>query len=308
MSKIVIPPPLKQGDTIGIVSVASKVEKDRLQPGLELLKSLGHNVIEAPHLWEDFHQFSAPDEVRASDFQQMIDNRNINAIICSRGGYGTYRTLMHIDWTGFKSHPKWIAGFSDITVIHSALHQMGFASVHGAMPGYFIENGLPTNSFSTLHSTLQNHAAEYTFDAHEKNVLGCAQGQLVGGNLSILYSLRGTGFDLDTEGKVLFIEDLNEYLYHIDRIMMNLKTGGRLEKLSGLLVGSFTKMKDNDTPFGMSVEEIVLDAVKEYGFPVAFGFPAGHQKENWALGLGTQVRLSVEKGKSQLHFENSNTI
>jgi muramoyltetrapeptide carboxypeptidase len=271
-------------------------------PGIKLLKSLGYYVAEAEHLWGSHHQFAATDRDRTSDLQKMVDDQRIKAIICSRGGYGSLRTLLPIDWSVFRKNPKWIVGFSDITVIHSALNKMGIASMHGAMPRYFADEERPSMSFMSLLDALENKPVEYSFGAHQQNRCGKAQAQLVGGNLSILYSLRGTPFDLDVKGKILFVEDLNEYLYHIDRIMMNLKFGGVLSQLAGLVVGSFTAMKDHETPFGMNVEEIIRNAVDEYGYPVAFGLPAGHQKDNMALPLGRKATLVVSEGGSELNF------
>jgi len=290
---MIIPPPLVIGSKIAIVSTASKIDAEFVLSASEVLKMDGFEVIVEPHTLSNFHQYAGTDSSRASDLQHAIDDPEIAAIICSRGGYGTLRTIQHIDWSKFKMNPKWIVGFSDVTVLHSALNGMGIASIHGVMLRYFTENKQLTNSYISLKKALEGEPLTYSTPAEKYNREGDSCGELVGGNLSILYSLRGTPYDIDTDGKILFIEDLSEYLYHLDRMMLNFKTGGKLAKLAGLIVGSFTGMKDNDTPFGKCVEEIILDAVSEYDYPVAFNFPAGHQNENFALKMGIKTTLSV---------------
>jgi len=280
---MIVPPYLKPGDTIGIVSTASRIEKQVVEPAIELLSNLGFKVEVGRHTFSSFHQYSSSDSERAADLQAMLDNDNIKAIVCSRGGYGTLRTLQNINWDAFLQNPKWIVGFSDVTVLHSALNTLGIA----------LEDENPSFSFDTLLLALTNKPLTYELPTNPNNRLGKASGQLVGGNLSILYSLRGTPYDIDTRGKILFIEDLSEYLYHLDRMMMNLKTGGKLEPLAGMIVGNFTGMKDHDIPYGKTVEEIIFDSVKEYDFPVVFQFPAGHSKENFALKLGMDISLEI---------------
>ncbi len=290
---MIFPKSIKPGQKIGIVSTASKIDKEIVLTAVELLESMGYQTEIGAHALSQFHQFAATDAERASDLQLMLDNPEIKAIICSRGGYGSLRTLELIDWTNFIKHPKWIVGFSDVTVLHSKLNLLGISSIHGVMLKYFYDGEVPSQSFNYLFDTLTGKSIEYQIQTNSLNRKGETSGELVGGNLSILYSLRGTPYDIDTEGKILFIEDLDEYLYHIDRMMMNLKVGEKLSKLAGLIVGSFTCMKDNDTPFGKSVEEIILDSVKEYDFPVAFNFPAGHAKENFALKMGSKISLTI---------------
>jgi muramoyltetrapeptide carboxypeptidase len=295
---MVIPPFLKPGDKIGIVSTASKIDRQVVEPAINLLTELGYQVEIGKHTFSAFHQFSSTDADRAADLQSMLDNTEIKAIICSRGGYGTLRTLELIDFTKFILNPKWIIGFSDVTVLHSKMNILGFASIHGVMPRYFLFEGKSSPSFKTLLDAINGQALNYTFPSGVNNRPGKATGQLVGGNLSILFSLRGTYYDVDTAGKILFIEDLGEYLYHLDRMMVNLKTGGKLEHLSGLLVGNFSGMKDLDEPYGKSVEEIIFDAVRDYNFPVAFQFPAGHAEDNYALKLGVETTLEVTNSES----------
>jgi muramoyltetrapeptide carboxypeptidase len=287
------PAPLRIGDKIGIISTASAIEKATITPAIELLKSKGFEIVTGEFLLARHHQFAGTDQQRAHDLQIMLDTPDIKAIICSRGGYGTLRTLQYIDWKIFLKFPKWIVGFSDVTVLHSQLHQLNIASIHGVMLGYFLRQNKPSESFGFLVNALEGEKINYTLPASTYNKLGKATGQVVGGNLSILFSLRGTPYDIDTNNKILFIEDLNEYLYHIDRIMLNLKTGGKLARLSALIVGGFTAMKDNETPFGKSLEEIILNAVEDYDYPVIFDFPAGHQINNFAIKLGCKAQISV---------------
>lgn len=292
---MIIPPLVNPGDKIGIVSTASKIDRQVVEPAIQLLKTMDYRVEIGEHSFSQYHQYASTDDNRAYDLQVMIDNPEIKTIICSRGGYGSLRTLELINWNKFMQNPKWIVGFSDVTVLHSKLNRLGYASIHGVMPGYFLKNDNPSPSFQTLLDALTGHPLKYKISANENNRPGNVTGELIGGNLSILYSLRGTSYDIDTRGKILFIEDIGEYLYHLDRMMMNLKTGGKLEHLAGLLVGNFSGIKDQDTPYGKSVEEIIFDAVKEYDFPVIFDFPAGHCENNFALRLGTDISIKTNK-------------
>jgi muramoyltetrapeptide carboxypeptidase len=298
MTSIQKPETLKHGDTVGIVSPASKIDEKHVKSAVGQLRALGYNVPVGDYALEQHNTFAGTDMQRASDLQTMLDDPEVKAILCSRGGYGTLRTLQHVSWNGFKKHPKWIVGFSDITALHSALHKMGYASIHGVMTAYFTNEGKPSKSLQTLMNALTGVPNKYTFAHSKYNVTGEASGVVIGGNLSVLLSLRGTPIDIDTRGKILFIEDLAEYLYYIDRIMMNLKTGGVFEGLKGLIVGGFTGLKDNDTPFGMTYEEIILDSVQEYNFPVAFDFPAGHQPENYAIKMGCEAQITVTDKKT----------
>ncbi|MFA9391436.1 MAG: LD-carboxypeptidase [Prolixibacteraceae bacterium] len=289
-----IPPYLKKGDLIGIVSSASKIDQLIVEPAVELLRSLGFRVELGQHIFAQHHQFAGSDEERAADLQYMVDHKQMKAIVFSRGGYGTLRTLQSIDWKLFQQKPKWLIGFSDVTVLHSQLNQLKIASIHGVMPRYFYEENKATESFNTLLNVLKGKVVEYHIEPSTYNKAGHVSGEVIGGNLSILYSLRGTSMDIDTKGKILFIEDLSEYLYHLDRMMMNLKIGQKLERLRGLIVGGFSGMKDNGTPYGKTVEEIILDAVADYNYPVVFDFPAGHQANNFAIKLGCHATMTVD--------------
>ncbi|HCR92167.1 MAG TPA: LD-carboxypeptidase [Prolixibacteraceae bacterium] len=286
-----IPPFLKSGDRIRVVSPAGKIRAEKVMPGIELLREQGLEVVIGEHVFAEHFQYAGTDLQRVDDLQLALDDPKTKAIICARGGYGSIRILEYLNFSAIKKNPKWMVGFSDITILHSVFNKLELASIHGAMPGFFIQNGQPSESFRNLLATLTGNPTIYNFDAHPQNRNGEARGELVGGNLSLLYSLSGTPYDLVTRGKILFIEDVAEYLYHLDRMMMNLRLSGKLEKLAGLLVGSFTETKDNESPFGKSVEEIILDAVRDYDFPVCFGFPAGHIDRNMPVILGAGYSL-----------------
>jgi muramoyltetrapeptide carboxypeptidase len=293
VNTIKVPQYIRPGDTIGFVSTASVIDPNVVEPAVGLLNEMGYRVLKSENLYSRNHQFAGTDLQRSSDIQYLIDHPEVKAIVCSRGGYGSLRAASLVNWDKFDLNPKWMVGFSDVTVIHSRLHNAGVASIHGVMPRYFLSNGDPSESFMHLADALIGKPMFYTVETSPYNRIGKAVGQVVGGNLSILYSLRGTPFDIDTNGKILFIEDLSEYLYHLDRMMTNLKIGGRLDNLAALVVGSFTGMKDNDTPFGKSAEEIILEAVSEFAYPVLFNFPAGHREMNFPLKLGVEAALEV---------------
>lgn len=289
---------LKKGDKIGIVATARKVSKEEMQPAIAILKSWGLQVVLGKNLFKSDHQFSGTDNERTTDLQTMLDDASVKAVISARGGYGTMRIIDKIDFKKFKKHPKWIIGYSDITVLHSHIHNMGIETIHATMPINFAKNKEATES---LRKALFGEKLAYEVKAHKLNRKGNATGQLVGGNLSLLYALTGSISDVDTKGKILFIEDLDEYLYHIDRMMLNLKRSGKLKNLKGLIVGGMSDMKDNTIPFGKTAEEIILDTVKEYKYPVCLHFPAGHVDRNLALILGRTIKLSVGEN-CKIHF------
>ena len=289
-----LPPYLQTGDRIGIVACARKISKEELQFSIDTFTNWGLEVVLSKNLFEQHHQFAGTDEQRAEDLQTMLDDSSVKAIICARGGYGTLRIIDKIDFTKFKQHPKWMIGFSDVTVLHSHIHNLGIQTLHAKMLLNINKN---PESTETLRKALFGEALNYEVESHPLNRKGNAEGQLVGGNLSLLYALAGSVSDIDTKGKILFIEDLDEYLYHIDRMMVSLKRYGKLSELAGLVVGGMTDMKDNQIPFGKNAEEIILDAVKEYNYPVCFSFSAGHIDRNLAIVLGKKVVLNVdEKG------------
>jgi len=227
--------------------------------------------------------------------QQMLDDDSIRAIVCSRGGYGTVRIIDRLDFTRFRQNPKWIVGYSDITVLHAHIHQLfGIETIHATMP-INIRNEKKDETLKTLMLALSGGPVAYSYPKTPLSREGSAEGLLVGGNLSILYNLMGTGSELDTTGKILFLEEVDEFLYHIDRMMVNLNRAGKLAKLKGLIVGGMSKMNDNAIPFGKNANEIIADAVREYKFPVCFDFPAGHLDTNLALIMGRNIHLRVGK-------------
>ncbi|MCG3166022.1 MAG: putative murein peptide carboxypeptidase [Bacteroidia bacterium] len=297
------PPYLKPGDKIGIVSTARKISREELQPAVECFEKEGFEIVFGKNLFKELNQFSGTDDERAEDFQLMMNNSEIKAILCARGGYGTVRIIDKLDFTAFRKNPKWVCGFSDVTVLHSHIWQnFGIETIHSIMPVQLKKLGGKSDAAKTLVKSLKGETLDYEFPAHPLNRTGNAEGILLGGNLSILYSLLGSVSDIDTAGKILFIEDIDEYLYHIDRMMMAMKRSGKLDKLKGLIVGGMSDMKDNTIPFGKTVEEIIVDAVKEYGFPVCFNFPAGHIANNYAFYLGKTAKLKVDNTGSSLVF------
>lgn len=302
--KMITPPYLQKGDTIAIVATARKNIDDNLKPTLDLLHSWGLQVVIGSSIGLDLNQLAGTDEQRAADFQKQMDNPNIKAIWCARGGYGTVRMIDLLDFTKFKKSPKWIVGFSDVTVLHNHLNTMGYKSIHGTMP-VSIEKTAP-ESIETLRTALFGEPLQYKIDPFPINRFGKATGELVGGNLSILYSLLGSKSAIDCTDKILFIEDLDEYLYHIDRMMMNLKRNGCLESIKGIIVGGMTKMKDNDIPWGKNALEIIEDVTKNYNIPILYNFPAGHVHDNRALIMGNKVTMDVNANCNTVVFEKQN--
>jgi len=279
---MIIPPFLQRGDRIRIVAPAGKVQKDKVLPGIELLMEEGYEVIIGNHVFDKQFQYAGTDHHRRKDLQEAFNDPETKAIVCARGGYGTVRIIEELDFSTFLKFPKWLVGFSDITILHSLLNTYRIASVHGSMPGFFLENKKITRSFLNLMELLSSGRSCIETAGHKMNRKGSARGELVGGNLSLLYSLQGTAWQLETSGKILIIEDVGEYFYHLDRMMQNLKLAGQLRNLKGMVVGGFTEMKDNESAFGKTADEIILEAVSEYDFPVCFDFPVGHISKNLA--------------------------
>lgn len=303
---MITPPYLKKGDKVGLVATARKVSATEMQPAIHQLEKWGLEVVEAPHLYAAYHQFAGEDEQRAADLQQMLDDKNIKAILCARGGYGTVRIIDRLDFTAFRKSPKWIIGYSDITVLHAHIQQnFGIETMHAVMPLDFSPRGFTHLGTQTLRDALSGQQISCVTAHHPLNREGSAKAEIVGGNLSILYSLTGTSSQLKTEGRILFMEDLDEYLYHIDRMMMNLKRSGMLSGLKGLIVGGMTRMNDNKVPFGKTAEQIIAEAVADQAYPVAFGFPAGHMAEQCALIMGRKATLKVDAKKSSLSFDKA---
>ena len=299
---------LQSGDKVAIVATARKIAPEELTSSIKLLQSWGLEVVIPEGLFAEDHQFAGNDETRARVLQQQLDDPNIKAIICARGGYGTVRIIDKLDFHTFSLYPKWIVGYSDVTVLHSHLHRhLCCETLHATMPINIPKDAFQTGypATETLYKALFGEPLSYKFEGTGMNKVGNAEAPIVGGNLSILYSLCGSPSDIDTEGKILFIEDLNEYLYHIDRMIQNLKRCGKLSKLKGLVVGALSDMHDNTVPFGQTAEEIILSAVSEYDYPVCFHAPFGHiGTENRALKMGSVASLQVSKEKVSLSFLN----
>ena len=299
------PPYLQKGDSIAIVAPARSVIIEEMLPAITLFEEWGLKVVLGEHLFAVQNQFAGTEEERAEDFQAMLDNDEIKAIICARGGYGVVRIIDLLRFDHFCEHPKWIVGYSDVTVLHSHIHScFDIETLHATMPINVYANPNYESSES-LYDALFGKQLSYQIQTSTFSRVGEGKGELIGGNLSILYSLSATESDIDTTGKILFIEDLDEYLYHIDRMMLNLKRSGKLSHLAGLIIGGLTEMRDNTIPFGSSAEEIITSAIAEYDYPVCFGFPAGHGDDNRALIFGREVSLIVAEEISELTFDRA---
>jgi len=286
-----VPPYLKKGDKVAITCPAKKLPNP-MTDAVNLLQSWGLKVVLGETVEASYYQFAGDDDLRAKDMQQFIDDDSIKAIIAARGGYGVIRMIDKVDFSRFPKKGKWLVGFSDITLLHTHIFaRYGVETIHGQMPVNIPDAS--AESLQTLRKALFGEDLAYSFTSHAHNRGGQASGILIGGNLSLLLAASGSVSDLDYSGKILFIEDVGEYLYAIDRMIRTLKRAGKLENLAGLIVGAFTDVKDNDIPFGQTVPEIIMEAVKEYNYPVCFDFPAGHIPNNCALVLGKRVNLSV---------------
>lgn len=294
---------LQQGDRVAIVATARKVSRQEMTPAIRLLQSWGLQVVEPNGLYNECHQMAGNDSQRAQMLQQALDDDSIRAVFCARGGYGTVRIIDRIDFTRFVHRPKWVVGYSDVTVLHSHIaRQWGIPTMHAIMPINIPDDAVQTDypAIHSLHDALFGTTLSYQLSAPcQIGNAGNATAPIVGGNLSILYSLLGSNSDIDTTGKILIIEDLDEYLYHIDRMIMALKRAGRLERLRGLIVGAMSDMHDNTVPFGSTAEEIVWDAVQEYDYPVCFHAKFGHiGTENLTLPMGIESTLNVSNDGS----------
>lgn len=287
-----IPPFLSAGDEVIIVAPANKVERKDMYAARDMLASWGLRVRFGQHLFSDYHRFSGSDEERISDLQAALDDAEAKAILCARGGYGTSRIVDQLQWQGFKKNPKWLVGFSDITSLHGMLDKLGYASLHATMPALMIRKE-EQGSAESLRRALGGNFNAIEVGHHPHNRFGKAKTEVVGGNLSMLVHCLGTPSEVDTKGKILFIEDLDEYHYHIDRMMVQLKRAQKLERLAGLVVGTFSDLRENTVAFGKEYHEIIREHVHEYSYPVAFGFPIGHQPPNLALPFGMPFELAV---------------
>lgn len=300
--KTSIPPYLQKGDTIGITAPAGFMPIEKMQTCIETLDSWGYTV----QLGTTTHSssqnyFSGTDEERLNDLQQMLDDRNIKAILCARGGYGMSRIIDRIDFKKFRKHPKWIIGFSDITVLHShVFFNYKIASLHAPMAAAFNDGQSGNRYILSLKNAIEGKPLHYECPSHGFNKTGETKGQLIGGNLSLLAHLTGTCSDIKTKNKILFLEDVGEYLYNIDRLLLQLKRSRKLEKLAGLIIGGFTDSKDTERPFGKTAYDIIYEQVNEYDYPICFGFPVSHEKENYALKIGAKFHLKIQNDKAIL--------
>ena len=295
---------LKKGSVIGITCPAGYVSNDRVAYALDVLQYWGFRVKVGNTVGGEHFYFSGTDEERLQDLQAMLDDPGIDAILMGRGGYGVSRIIDRIDFTAFLKKPKWICGFSDITVLHNHIQaRFGIATLHSPMCAAFKPETINSDHIKNFFAALTGESLFYHAAPSSFNRTGIAEGILTGGNLAILAHLTGSPSEADTAGKILFIEDIGEHLYHIDRLMLNLKRAGKLDHLKALIVGSFTEIEDTERPFGQTVEEIISDKVKEYDYPVCFNFPCGHQEENFTLTLGMTHRLIVTEQGGQLELK-----
>ena len=292
---------LQRGDKIQIVAPARKISLEELQPAITYFQNHGWEVLCSNLLWGQYHQFSGTDDMRAADMQQALDNPDVKAVICARGGYGGMRIIDKLDFSAFKNHPKWLCGYSDTTVFHAHINQvLNLPSLHCTMPINIDADSYHSAALHTMVQALTTGKVHYTIPAAEGNRAGQTQAKIVGGNLSILYAVNGSVSDIDTDGKILFIEDLDEYLYHIDRMMLCLKRSGKLSRLKGLIVGGMSDMHDNTVPFGFDAKEIIMQHVQEYDYPVCFDFPAGHIKDNRAIIMNAPATLNIDNSSVTL--------
>ena len=296
------PPYLHQGDTIGLVCPAGYMAIDKAQTCITVLQEWGYNVKVGNTLGKEaVNYFSGTDEERLADLQQMLDDDEVKAILCARGGYGTSRIIDRLDFKRFKENPKWIIGYSDVTVLLSHIYRnYKITSLHAPMAAAFNDEGYKNEYVQSLKDALEGKKIKYTIDVHELNRKGEAIGELVGGNLSMLTHLIGSSSEPKTKGRILFIEDIGEYYYKIDRMLLQLKRAGKLENLAGLIVGGFTDMQDTTLKFGQDVYDLIHDKIKEYDYPVCFNFPVGHQTNNYAMKIGAGFKLKVGKNKVTL--------
>ena len=288
-------PYLKTGSKVAIVAPARKVTREEMQFAINWLKDNGFIPVYDDRLFAEHYIFAGDDDFRAAVLQEYLDDASINAIWFARGGYGSIRIIDKLDFTKFLQYPKWIIGFSDTTVFHGKLSRLGCPSLHASMP-FFLENKTP-EALQSLYDALSGRTLHYEISSHTLNRMGEVESEVVGGNLSVLYGMIGSDTFPETDGKILFIEEVDEYIYHIDRMMHALKRAGKLAHLKALIVGGLTQIHDNPDPFGKSVEEMIAEAVSDYGYPLCFGFPAGHFSDNRALVFGKKSRIEVTTEK-----------
>lgn len=301
MSKIQ-PPFLKPGDTVGIVSPSWFIDPSKLTEAVSYLEQWKLKVKIGKNAAKQSGPFAGSDEERLSDLQEMTNDENVKAVICSRGGYGLLRIISKVDFSALRKNPKWYAGFSDITVLHNWLNEVcGLVSIHSDMPLNFNNPSKSPKTFSTLRQALFGDLEKVEWSGKSIRP-GKPEGEITGGNLSLVYSLIGTAAEPETAGKILFLEDVGENFYHIDRMLVSLKLAGKLERLSALIIGGMNDITETKVPWGKSIEETVIDNVREYGYPVLFNFPAGHVPDNRAFFVGRNARIESRNEKNVLKF------
>ncbi len=298
---IVIPPYLKKNDTIAIVCPSGYMPYENAVICIKTLQEWGFKVKVGNTLGNQFHYFSGTDEERLTDFQQMLDDDSVQAILCGRGGYGLTRIIDKVDFKKFAKKPKWIIGFSDVTVLHAHINQrIKIATLHAPMVNAFNDGGFEQASILSMKKVLEGKPINYKTAIHPLNRNGKAVGSLIGGNLAIIAHLIGTTSSYQTKNKILFVEDVGEYIYNVDRMFLQLKRNGMLKHLAALIIGGFSEMKDTTIPFGEEVYTIIKQHVEEYNYPVCFNFPVSHEKTNMALKVGVQYQLTVTNKQVQL--------
>lgn len=301
MNNLVLPPYLHEGDKVAIVSPSSKIDKSFLKGAKKRLESWGFKVVMGKHAGGESGRFAGSINQRLKDFQEAMDHPDIKAILCSRGGYGAIHLVDQLDFTQFCKHPKWVMGFSDITALHSLIQSHGIASLHSLMARHLTVETEDDPCTLHLKNILSGNLPHYSCERHKLNRPGTAEGILRGGNMAVFYGLRGTPYDIPPEGTILFIEDVSERPHAIERMMYNLKLGGMLEKLSGLIIGQFTEYDENRS-LGKELYGALADLVKEYDYPVCFNFPVGHVTHNLPLINGAKVEFTVSKKAVDLKF------
>jgi len=296
---------LQKGDTIAILAPAGLIkDKTNIFQAIELAENWGLHVVLGNHIFDKDHHFAGTDANRLVDFQTALDDTSIKAIWCARGGYGTVRIIDDLNFDLFKKHPKWIIGYSDITVLHSHIHNLGIETLHAMMPvNMDIPEEKRSGSVDSFKKALFGKKLNYSIPSSHYNKKGTAKGILVGGNLTILENLLGSTSAIETSDKILFIEEIGEYKYHIDRLLRALKRNNYFKNCKGLIIGGMTHIKKNNPSFGQSIETLILETIKEYKFPVTFDFPAGHDDDNRALYLGKTIELTVEAAVTTVNFK-----
>ena len=305
-TQLIQPEPLKSGDTISILAPSGVLNNfdNKITKAINIFRSWGLNVVLGNHIYDKNGHFAGTDKNREKDFQKALDNKNIKAIWCARGGYGAVRIIDKLNFDNYLKNPKWIIGFSDITVIHNKLNFLNSESIHAMMITGFEDIGQNNDSLSKLKNVLFGDSLSYSIASNKNNKAGKSEGIIVGGNLTLIQSTIGSKTELKMKDKILFIEEIGEYAYHIDRMLYSLKRAGYFENCKGLIVGQISDVKKNTTDFGRSINELILDVLDEYNFPILFDFPAGHEKTNFPIILGRKVILEVSKSDSKVIFYN----